>query len=278
MAQVTEEWVARYNGPSSLADRASVVATDVNGNVYVTGESAGSGTGKDYATVKYDSNGNLLWVARYNGPGSGDDIPTALAADAVGNVYVTGESAGSGTGQDYATVKYDQTGNLLWVARYNGPGNDFDRAYALAVDAAGNVYLTGESSGGFSALGDYATIKYDTNGNQLWVARYNGPGSFPSDRAYALAVDAGGNVYVTGTSATPPLGETLPRSSTMQMAMRFGLPATQGPATSGVILIARTLWLSTLSETSILPERVVVLGASVTMPRSSMIPMEISSG
>ena len=63
-----------------------------------------------------------------------------------------------------------------WVARYNGPENRDDSAYAMAVDNSGNVnvYVTGESvSSGTSS--DYATIKYDTNGNELWTARYNGP-------------------------------------------------------------------------------------------------------
>ena len=71
----------------------------------------------------------------------------AAAVDAAGNVYVTGESAGAGFDFDYATIKYDPEGNELWVARYNGPGNGSDVASALAVDAAGNVYVTGQSPG-----------------------------------------------------------------------------------------------------------------------------------
>ena len=189
-------WVARYNGPGNSDDRPSALAVDAAGNVYVTGSSLGSGTGYDYATVKYDAGGNQLWVARYNGPGNSDDRPSALAVDAAGNVYVTGTSRGSGTDDDYATVKYDAGGNQLWVARYNGPGNGGDHASALAVDAAGNVYVTGTSQGS-DTVDDYTTVKYDADGNQLWVARYNGPGN-GYDNPSALAVDAAGNVYVTG--------------------------------------------------------------------------------
>ncbi len=69
----------------------------------------------------------------------------------------------------------------------------------MAVDASGNVYVTGES-GGAGTESDYATVKYSPAGLQQWVARYNGPeNSF--DDATALAVDASGKVYVTGRSS-----------------------------------------------------------------------------
>ena len=88
------------------------------------------------------------------------------------------------------------------MARFNGSGA-FEKATALAVDAAGNVYVTG-----YTNFNPYhmnrirlacATIKYDTNGNELWVARYEVPDNF-SDYATALVLDAAGNVYVTGSN------------------------------------------------------------------------------
>jgi hypothetical protein len=107
-AQVSEAWVARYNGPGNDSDGARALAVDAQGNVYVTGRSIGAGTDLDYATVKYDANGNQLWVARYNGTGNGNDEAFALVLDAQGNVYVTGRSEGAGTRWDYATIKYVQ--------------------------------------------------------------------------------------------------------------------------------------------------------------------------
>lgn len=191
-------WKKTYNGPGIGPDMATAIALDASGNVYVTGRSVGSGTGDDFATVKYSKDGDTKWVKRYNGPGNGRDRSSAIAVDNAGNVYVTGVSVGSDEFGDYATIKYDTDGNTKWVKRYNGPGNDLDVASAIAVDNAGNVYITGRSFGS-SSFTDYTTIKYDANGNELWVARYNGPAN-GYDHANALALDALGNVYVTGGS------------------------------------------------------------------------------
>jgi len=191
-------WVAHYR--QNRSDVAYSIAVDNRGNVYVTGYRYDSRTNNDYTTIKYDQNGNELWVARYNGPGNGIDVASSIALDKEGNVYVTGCSYGSGTHYDYATIKYDQNGNQLWVARYNGPGNSGDVASSIALDKEGNVYVTGYSYDS-GTDNDYATVKYDQNGNELWVARYSGPKHYSlPDVAYSIAVDNKGNVYVTGIS------------------------------------------------------------------------------
>ena len=195
--QPVEQWVARYNGPGNDGDHAYDLAVDNSGNVYVTGYSyGGSGTSYDYATVKYGPGGNQLWVARYNGPGNYLDYAYDLVVDNSGNVYVTGLSFGNDMMADYATIKYAPDGNQLWVARYNGPGNKYDYANAIAIDNSGNVYVTGASYD-TGTSDDYATIKYSPDGNQLWVRRYNGPAN-NNDIPQNLAVDSSGNVYVTG--------------------------------------------------------------------------------
>jgi hypothetical protein len=98
-------------------------------------------------------------VRRYNGPGNYEDLAAAIVVDGSGNVYVTGWSAGSGTDDDYATIKYGPDGNELWVRRYDGPTNSGDGASAISVDGSGNVYVTGRSIGSGTEH-DYATIKY----------------------------------------------------------------------------------------------------------------------
>jgi hypothetical protein len=108
---------------------------------------------------------------------------------------VTGESwADWDTYLDYLTIKYYYNGDTAWTRRYNGPGNNNDKAYAIAVDDSGNVYVTGESTGMTTWL-DLATIKYNPEGDTAWIRRY-GTGGW--DKANAISVDNAGNVYVTG--------------------------------------------------------------------------------
>lgn len=193
-----EKWVKRFNGPARYNDYANAVAVDGAGNIYVTGECPGLGTYRDIVTVKYNSAGKQVWVRTYRGPFKGDDAGQAIAVDAAGNVYVAGYSTGKNTGHDLTAIKYNGAGKQLWVGRYDGPvsGNDYGRA--IAVDAAGNAYVTGESVGNATGR-DIATVKFDKLGQQIWVKRYNGPGN-GDDAPSGIAVDKAGNVIVTGFS------------------------------------------------------------------------------
>ena len=198
--QVTEEWVARYEGAGDVADEAHDIAIDAAGNIYVTGASGYDGVIGDfnYLTVKYDADGSQQWVSRYDGPSEYWDIACRIAVDAAGNVYVTGTSRGIDSGDDYATIKYDSSGNELWVARYDGPAGGTDEVNDLVLDRDGNVYVTGESMGAGTNW-DYATVKYDADGHEVWVARYDGPISM-HDTAEAIALSPDGSVCVTGKS------------------------------------------------------------------------------
>lgn len=149
----------------------------------------------------------VQWIRHYaSNLASGVDVPNDVAVDAQGNIYVTGKSDGNETSRDYYTAKYNPAGVLLWSARYDGPYHGFDIPNAVAVDAGGNVYITGMSMSSDSTLYDYATIKYSSNGQQLWVTRYNGAGN-GTDAAADIAVDNAGNVYVTGSAVHEQWGD-----------------------------------------------------------------------
>ncbi len=187
-------WVAQNNDIGSWA---TGLAVDSRGNVYVTGYEWMSGTMYDYTTVKYNASGTLLWVARYNGPGNDEDRAFSLAVDSSGNAYVTGSSYGWGSLRDYVTVKYNTSGNQVWIAGYNGSANGDD--YAISLALKGNyIYITGTSSE-TGSYGDYTTIKYNLAGAEQWIAHYNGSGGLGDD-AHALVVNDNGEVFVTGGS------------------------------------------------------------------------------
>lgn len=190
-------WIRSFNGSNNGGDYSFALALDQNSNVYVTGRADMQQGISNYTTIKYNSAGVQQWIAFYDGLASEVDESRAIYVDNTGNVYITGRSRGTTSGQDIATVKYNSQGIQQWVAVYNGPGNNDDIGNAIAVDAMGNVYVTGNSIG--SATGDdYVTIKYDSQGNQLWVVRYNGAGN-GGDVALSLKLDnTHSALYVTG--------------------------------------------------------------------------------
>ncbi len=191
-------WTNRYDGPGNGDDEARAIAVDGNGNVLVTGQSSGSGSSWDYATIKYSNAGVALWTNRYNGPGNDDDEAWAIAVDGSRNVFVTGGSYEGGVSDAYATIKYSCAGVPLWTNRYVGPGKGGARADAIAVDGSGNVFVTGWT-GITNGPSDYTTIAYSSSGVPLWANHYNGSAN-NSDLATGIALDGSGNVFVTGHS------------------------------------------------------------------------------
>ncbi|MDO1446318.1 SBBP repeat-containing protein [Rhodocytophaga aerolata] len=195
----TEGWSKPYGGsiPNPLA-KATDIAVDGAGNVYVTGSRYDSLSSNNYITMKYTSTGVEQWARPYNHTANGDDQATAIALDGSGNVYVTGSSLGNGTSKDFATVKYSSNGTQLWVSRYNHKENGDDLATALVVDVLGNVYINGTSYGG-SSLNDWVSIKYTSAGAEQWVQRHSNSSFNGDDKPKALGVDGNGHVYVMGT-------------------------------------------------------------------------------
>ena len=210
-------WAVSAGGNSE--DEGLGVATDAQGNVYVTGfffQSASFGNttlnasgSYDIFVAKYDANGTLQW-ARNDG-GTSLDRGYAIAADAAGNSYVTGyfsstatigDSTFTSAGQDEIFIaKFDPNGAFQW-ARHAG-GQFFDQGNGIAVDPNGNTIVTGKFSGlaffgatqiASSRLFNTFITKLDANGTFLWTKSAGGRDDF----SYGVATDGSGNIFVTG--------------------------------------------------------------------------------
>lgn len=208
------------------------VATDVNGNVYITGQFSGTGidfdpgpgvallnsVSFDLFIAKYDAGGNYLWATAIGG--SGVETSRSISLDATGNVYITGyfqspvmdfdpgpgvANRPSAGGNDFFVAKYDSNGAYLWANTVGGTGTDISNG--IGTDAAGNAYITGYFNGvaidfdpgpgtaTLSSVGQNIFLaKYDGNGNYLWAK------TIPSVFAVANAItaDSQGNIHITG--------------------------------------------------------------------------------
>jgi hypothetical protein len=173
-AQLQQVWQASYNHGLINRQHAPVaMVLDSSGQLVVAGSSQNTQSNYDYVTIKYTPSGAELWVRRYDSGAGTNDQLCGLAVDRDGNVCLTGTSV---------SVKYDAGGTQLWTAPY--PGR------AVATDTNGNVYVTG-----FSEV-DFATVKLNLAGSNVWVRTYDQIGQ--EDISQAVAVDNGGNVYVAG--------------------------------------------------------------------------------
>lgn len=169
------------------------VATDGEGNLYITVCTVGETTDYDFLTAKYDPAGNVIWSTIYDGIPSGQEKARAIAVDGAGNVIAAG-----GSGADVAAVRYDAAGIEQWSARHDQTGSGEDTAYAIAADSDGNVYVSGITG---SSSRQPLLVKYDAAGNKLWEAVHDvvlvtEPPSYGYH--HCVRVDAGDSVYVTG--------------------------------------------------------------------------------
>jgi YVTN family beta-propeller protein len=229
---------------SSGVDTVNGIAVDPSGNAYVIGYTNGTNFpttagafqqfnhgGYDVFVTKLNPIGSALVYSTYLG-GSSDDSGLAIALDSAGNAYLTGQTgssdfptAGSSPIQstnhllDAFVAKLNATGSALVYSTYLG-GSGYDQGQGIAVDSAGNAYVTGRTNStdfpGTSSssiqptkAGPYNAFvtKIDAAGTALMYSTYLGGSNY--DYGYGVAVDSAGSAYATGyTSSTNFTGVT----------------------------------------------------------------------
>lgn len=193
-------WDDTYNSSGSDFDSPVNVVVDNADDIYMVGYSEDGGNETDYLIRKYNASGAIQWTQRYDNS-NGPDEPRASVYDPVndrllisGTTFITTASK-----LDYWTMSLDATnGNMNWDMLYNGTETDDDIPTAITVDNTGNIYLTGKSKGVGTNF-DYVTIRYDVNGTENWVDRFDIPGNGldnPSD----IFANNSGDIFVTGYS------------------------------------------------------------------------------
>ncbi|HWQ90102.1 MAG TPA: SBBP repeat-containing protein [Clostridia bacterium] len=190
-------WTNLSRSLANSHDSAVALAVDAAGNVFVTGSSTNSLSAGDFLTLAYSPEGLPLWTNRFDGPANGLDAPMAIAVDSNGEVIVTGHSAGIGTGQDFVTIKYSNSGIPLWTNRHENLQNREDRALALTIANSGRVFVTGTSTFATDSgiKTELVTIAYSGTGEPVWTNQLT---TMPE----AMAVDADGNVFIAGLTIT----------------------------------------------------------------------------
>ena len=218
-------WLWALQAGGSDADHIIALTTDAQGNIYATGSFMSTeiilgdytltnqGTNFNVFIAKFDPEGKVLWA--HSAGGHTRDVGSDVVVDKEGNVYLTGRfespsiTFGSYTfyqkgGGDIFLVKYDPDGNVIW-ALHEG-GNDWDYAYAMALDTSDNIYLAGRSSSPVltfrdetlynTGLEDIFLVKYNTLGEVLWAKRAGGSNR---DYAWGVTTDMQDNVLITGS-------------------------------------------------------------------------------
>jgi len=267
------QWARSFGGAGGWDSVATPngIAVDASGNVTVAGDYYGPITsglpqalsntnGADEFVVQYNSSGTVQWAKAFGG---GEDYLAGLGVDGGGNIYVYGYcrlriTAGLPQplmwGDDQFLIKYNSSGTVQWARSFGGLN---DGPVGIAVDSDGNSYLSGHRGlepfylHGIK-IGDHIQfiIKYNSNGVVQWAKSFGGQFYFSSS-SKAIAVDANGNAYVTGSYSDDFDDVGLPRSISWDDGNSFIIKFN----TSGAVQ-----WASTFFSTEYLPMPIAVDG------------------
>lgn len=211
-----KQWTREFG--TTDRDQAFGAATDAAGSIYVAGQTWGNLDGSTFAggegdafLAKFDATGLKLWTKTIGTAGA--DTANNVAVDISGYIYVAG-ATGAGVGSnvyaggigDVFVAKFDATGAEQWLQQFGAGGSD--GANGIAVDATGNVYIAGWTSGALhdapyiGGVYDAFLVKYDAAGTWIWTDVFGAAdgvfGVSSADLATGVAVGPNGNIYVGG--------------------------------------------------------------------------------
>lgn len=206
-----KQWIQKLGSLSISGgyndDWGNAIAADIQGNVYITGNIGGNtlegdvaGSGRDFV-VKYNSLGSRESAVQFASV-AGIDMAQGIAVDSGGNIYVAGGAGGffqGNTGQGefgYFLAKFNPSGSIEAI-KQSGSG----QANGVAVDTGGEIYSAGfinlhyyEPAG--REVSDIFLNKYNASCIEQWIKQ---KGTLSDvDVATGVAVDANGNIFITG--------------------------------------------------------------------------------
>lgn len=166
--QPTQEWAVRIPGPYNDL-YGPFLSVDKNGNSYVAGTHVVNDSINILCT-KYNTAGVQQWSTLYKYPGYGYFVPTGLAIDSSGNAYViSGIALTSLTPRNMLIAKFNSiTGIAEWGKTYFGQYSQ-SSFFDIKIDRQNNIYVAGSSDS------SHLLIRYNTNGDTVWVRKYHPP-------------------------------------------------------------------------------------------------------
>lgn len=151
------QWTSKYIMPIYREAQSNKLFVNKAGTFIVSG-GAGTFTSRDCLTIGFNAiTGDTNWTRIYDGTGHDYDEINDVVMDKYNNVYVTGYSIGSISGEDYLTIKYSLSGQQLGLIKYNY-FNGLDIAKGIVIDTNLNVYVSGFSWDGI--VNYITTLKY----------------------------------------------------------------------------------------------------------------------
>jgi hypothetical protein len=281
---------------------------DPSANVYVTGLTFSSNfptTAGSFQPQYVSDPGGASFVSKFDTSGQNLLYSTyliggqafAIAVNSSGNAYVTGSAGGGfpitpgafqttqggGSSTDAFITEFDATGSSLVYSTFLG-GNNIDGGYAIALDSSGNAYVTGQTASQnfplqapvqpyYGGVPNVFVSEVNNTGSQLIFSTYLGGGAqgYGDQQGNAIAIDASGNMYVAGYTATPDFPVVNPLQSQLLGFQNAFIAKLLNTAAPEVVVSPGTLSF---------PSEVVNVASpaeTITVTNSGTVPLSISS-